>query len=267
MESTRALITESHTLTSVYLERMVQVDCYLPVPVAEPGNMSLLLINDGQNMEEMGLDKMLDVLMSENQISPVLCVAIHAGPERKMEYGTAHQADYEGRGAKAGLYSRFIIEELLPFIHSTYNIPAFKETAFAGFSLGGLSALDIVWNHPHVFSKAAVFSGSLWWRTKSLDDRYNEATDRIMHAQVRAGVYAPGLSFFFETGTHDETMDRNNNGIIDSIDDTTDLINELVTKGYDRAKDIVYLELPDGCHDVATWAKAMPVFLKWGWGK
>ena len=29
----------------------------------------------------------------------------------------------------------------------------------------------------------------------------------------------------------------------------------------------VYLELEDGTHDVATWAKAFPVFLEWGWGK
>jgi enterochelin esterase-like enzyme len=65
----------------------------------------------------------------------------------------------------------------------------------------------------------------------------------------------------------DETKDRNNNGIIDSIDDTLDLIKELETKGYQREKDIFYLELPDGHHDVATWGRAMPVFLKWGWGR
>jgi hypothetical protein len=64
----------------------------------------------------------------------------------------------------------------------------------------------------------------------------------------------------------DETMDRNNNGIIDSIDDTLDLINELVRKGYNRDDDIFYLEMPEGRHDVATWSRAMPVFLKWGWG-
>src|SRR5262249_6152174 len=139
--------------------------------------------------------------------------------------------------------------------------------SFAGFSLGGLSALDIVWNHPQAFSKAGVFSGSLWWRTKGLDDGYNEDSDRIMHAQVRAGQYHPGQQFFFETGTQDETADRNKNGVIDSIDDTVALIEALVAKGYDRERDIRYLELPDGKHDVPTWTRAFPVFLKWGWGK
>lgn len=127
--------------------------------------------------------------------------------------------------------------------------------------------MDIVWNHPHEFRKAGVFSGSLWWRSKGLEEGYNEDTDRIMHAQVREGKHAPGLKFFFETGTMDETMDRNNNGIIDSIDDTLSLINELVKKGYDPDKDIRYLELHEGKHDITTWAKAMPEFLQWGWGK
>ena len=61
-------------------------------------------------------------------------------------------------------------------------------------------------------------------------------------------------------------MDRNNNGIIDSIDDTLGLIDDLISKGYDKQA-IRYLELKDGRHDIATWARAMPVFLKWGWGK
>ena len=62
-------------------------------------------------------------------------------------------------------------------------------------------------------------------------------------------------------------MDRNNNGVIDSIDDTVSLIDELAAKGYNRSTDIHYLELADGKHDIATWARAFPEFLKWGWGR
>jgi len=64
----------------------------------------------------------------------------------------------------------------------------------------------------------------------------------------------------------DETADRNKNGVIDSIDDALDLIVELKAKGY-TDEHIKYLELPDGTHDVVTWTKAFPEFLKWGWGK
>jgi enterochelin esterase-like enzyme len=125
----------------------------------------------------------------------------------------------------------------------------------------------VAWKYPKIFSKVGVFSGSLWWRSRDLDDAYNEDTDRIMHRLIREGSYHKGLKFFFQTGNLDEKMDRNNNGIIDSIDDTLGLIAELEAKGYSREKDIEYLELPEGRHDVPTWAKAFPAFLKWGWGK
>jgi enterochelin esterase-like enzyme len=260
------LLTEQLIIASELLERDVTIDCYLPTNVPHPDQMSLLLINDGQNMEELGLATILDNFFINKQIEPLLCVAIHAGKDRKIEYGTAIQPDYEGRGAKASLYTQFIFDELLPQIREIYKVPVFKEKSFAGFSLGALSALDIVWNYPGEFSKVGVFSGSLWWRTKALDDGYDENTDRIMHAQVRNGGFYPWLKFFFESGTLDETMDRNNNGVIDSIDDTMSLIEELEAKGYKREDSIHYLELPDGKHDIATWGRAMPFFLKWGWG-
>ena len=87
-----------------------------------------------------------------------------------------------------------------------------------------------------------------------------------MHQQIRNGQFAPWLKFFLQCGNLDEIKDRNHNGIIDSIEDTLDLVKELENKGYDRENDIYYLELADGHHDVYTWGRAMPVFLKWGWG-
>ncbi|MEO6316981.1 MAG: alpha/beta hydrolase-fold protein [Chitinophagaceae bacterium] len=266
-EKTLALFTEDLSINSTVLEHHVVISCFLPGHVAYPEQMGLLLINDGQNMEELGLAPMLEELFSTGAIEPLLCVAIHTGKERIAEYGTARSADYMGRGAKASLYTRFIFEELLPLLHTTYKIDSFKEKSFAGFSLGGLSAMDIVWNHPQEFTRAGVFSGSFWWRTRGLEDGYNEATDRIMHMQVKEGGFYPWLKFFFEAGALDETMDRNHNGIIDAIDDTLGLIDDLISKGYNAQTDIHYLELQEGRHDIATWAKAMPEFLKWGWGK
>ncbi|MEO6611761.1 MAG: alpha/beta hydrolase-fold protein [Chitinophagaceae bacterium] len=262
------ILVENSTIESSFLERQVRVDFYLPRNVTDPSAMSLLLINDGQDMEKLGLEAILEQLYSaDDSISPILCAAIHCGAERKMEYGVAGFPDFKGRGAKAGLYTSFIFEELLPFVRDRYVIPSFREKAFAGFSLGGLTALDIAWNHPGEFSKVGVFSGSLWWRNiDQLEDKYDDDQHRIMHQLIRNGSYAPWLKFFFQCGNMDETKDRNHNGIIDSIDDTLDLIKELEAKGYSKETDIKYLELKDGRHDVFTWGKAMPDFLRWGWG-
>lgn len=266
-EKATSVSVENHVLKSKLLLREVKVDCYLPAKLSGPTGLSLLLINDGQDLVTMNFENILHELYDAEAITPLLCIGIHCSEDRKNEYGTAKILDYKGRGAKADLYTKFIFLELLPFIRKVYFIQSFKEKSFAGFSLGGLSALDIVWNHQHEFRKVGVFSGSLWWRDKDQQDAdFNEITDRIMHRQVNEGHYAPWLKFFFEVGTLDETADRNNNGIIDSIDDALGLIDALVAKGYSKADDIKYLELQEGRHDVPTWASAFPAFLKWGWG-
>src|SRR5215471_1621495 len=226
------ILLEQNTIESGFLRRTVQADAYLPANVSSPQNLSLLLINDGQDLPKMPFDNILDTLIAENVIDPVVCIGIHCGHDRKMEYGVASQKDYKGRGAKAGLYTKFIFKELLPFIRKTYELQSVKEKSFAGFSLGALSALDIVWNHPHEFAKVGLFSGSFWWRSKAYKHGYNDATDRIMHDQIRKGKFHPWLKFFFECGALDEAADRNNNGVIDSIDDTLDIIAELKRRGY-----------------------------------
>jgi len=261
------VVIDKYTLSSAFLNRDVLVDCYYSEDYFTRDVISLLLVNDGQDLRTMQFEQILEKVYSEGAIEPVFCAGIHCAPDRKNEYGTANILDYKGRGAKAGLYTDFVMKELIPFIRKTYSIISFKEKSFAGFSLGGLCAMDIVWNHPDQFFKAGIFSGSLWWRDKDQHDPdFDEDKDRIMHRQVREGNYYPWLKFFFETGTKDESADRNNNGVIDSIDDAQSLIAELHKKGY-TDKDVEYLELKDGMHDVPTWAKAFPEFLKWGWGK
>jgi enterochelin esterase-like enzyme len=260
------ILVENTSIESSFLNREVKVDFYLPSKVIDQSQMSLLLINDGQDMEKMQFKTILERLYAENAIGPILFVSIHAGVERRMEYGTQNQLDYKDRGAKAAAYTAFIFDELLPFVRNTFEELSFKEKAFAGFSLGGLSALDIVWNRPGEFTKVGLFSPSLWWRSIDQDDKeYDDDKHRIMHQQVRNGKFAPWLKFFFQCGNKDETKDRNKNGIIDSIDDAKDLIKELVGKGYNRDNDIYYFEMPDGHHDVFTWGRAMPDFLRWGW--
>jgi enterochelin esterase-like enzyme len=264
-EESTNIIADNLTLTSLYLKRDVLVDCYYSQDYFSHPVISLLLVNDGQDLRKMAFENILDTVYTSGKIEPVFCVGIHCSADRKNEYGTANILDYKGRGAKAALYTKFIMEELIPFIREKYAIISFKEKSFAGFSLGGLCALDIVWNNANEFFKVGVFSGSLWWRDKDQEDAdFDEDKDRIMQRQVREGNYYPWLKFFFEVGTQDEMADRNNNGVIDSIDDAVSLLEELRKKGY-KENDIEYLEIKDGKHDVPTWAKAFPFFLEWGW--
>lgn len=261
-ETAMPLIETILHIPSALLSRQVTVTLLLP---ADTQPQSLLLLNDGQEAENLQLKASLENQYERYGIDHLLVVAIHAGEERIQEYGVAGKPDFKKRGAKADVYSQFIITELLPAVYQETGFQNFKTTAYAGFSLGGLSALDIAWHHAGVFNKVGVFSGSFWWRSKDIADGYTDK-DRIAHNMISTSTAKPDLKFWLQTGTNDETADRNKNGIIDSIDDTIDLIKELEAKGYTRPADTQYLEMVGGEHNTETWAKAMPKFLCWAFG-
>ena len=247
---------------SANLHRNVAVSLILPANYADrTRQFPLIIFQDGQDFPALHLSETLGALVSEGSIPPVVIAGIHANEKRVYEYGIAAQADYKGRGNRAGAHTRFVTEELLPYLEAGYPVNTSGHT-IAGFSLGGLMALDIAWNHPGLFSRTGVFSGSLWWRQKAFGEEYHDS-DRIMHRQIAATSHKPDLKFWFQTGDRDETCDRNNDGVIDSISDTLDCIAELEKKGYRWGDDVQYLEIKGGEHHPGTWRKAMPAFLKW----
>ena len=255
-------VTRTITLHSANLHRNVTVSLILPADYsAGKHTYPLIIFQDGQDFPALHLSEMVAGLVSKGEIPPVIIAGIHANEKRIYEYGIAAQADYKGRGNKAGAHTRFITDELLPYLEACYPLQNAPHT-IAGFSLGGLMALDIAWNHPELFSLTGVFSGSLWWRQKAFGEEYLDS-DRIMHRQIAAASRKPDLKFWFQTGTLDETCDRNNDGVIDSISDTLDCIAELERKGYRWKEDVRYLEIKGGEHNPGTWRQAMPAFLKW----
>jgi len=259
------LLSIEQSISSLFLHREVLVSVRLPIHYNDSRVYPLLLVNDGQDFERLKINAILTDLQNNEVIEPILVVGIHAGTDRLQEYGTAHKPDYANRGSKAGGTTDFVLKELLPFLEQHYAFDN-SNISYAGFSLGGLMALDIAWNHDAVFSKTGVFSGALWWREKALDAGYRDA-DRIMHEQIRNFPIKPNLKFWFQTGTNDETDDRDQDGIIDSIQDTLECIAELEYKGYKWGTDIAYCEVAGGEHNPETWAVAMPEFLKWAFGK
>lgn len=252
---------ESAFLVDKYNRR--KVDIFLPPGYAtSEARYPVLYAQDGQDMGDVRLKPTLERLYAENTIRPLIVVAVHASGDRLKEYGTAGIPDYAGRGDEAHLYTAMLLEEIKPYIEATYRTqtgPA--NTAVMGWSLGGLMAFDLAWNHPDVFGQVGVFSGSLWWHTDHTDVESRIAS-RIAHAMVRDGEKRAGMRFWFESGFLDEKDDRDGDGVIDSVQDTRELVAELQSKGYTDA-DLRLLELPQGYHGPGTWADALPDFLAW----
>jgi len=257
------LVKRKSNLYSKYLHRSVHFEYIYPVQWKTSKQKRILLLNDGQDADAINLYSSLEKCYLQHHEQPLLVLAIHSNEERLNEYGTSGKPDYLKRGAKAHLYEWFILNELIPHTEKEFSFEAEKAlTYFAGFSLGGLSAFNIVWNNHDTFSKVGVFSGSFWWRSKPLGKGYKD-TDRIMHALIKRSKTKRALKFWLQTGTADETNDRNSNGIIDSIDDTLDIVEELTEAGVSRKNDIEYIEMKDGKHHPSTWAKVFPQFLNW----
>ena len=223
----------------------------------------LLVALDGQTMPQWRLAETLDELVTTGAIEPAVVVAVPASVERMDEYGTAGSLDHAGRGRHAKALQELIAGEVLPWVREHYRVSAEAgETGIFGASLGGLCAFDSAWRRPQVFGFAGVFSGSLWWRSENSSVAAQQAS-RIAHRQVRETPTRPELRLWFQAGTRDETEDRDGNGVIDAIQDTTELIDELAAGGFRRGQDVVYHEIEGGEHHESTWARALPEFLRW----
>jgi enterochelin esterase-like enzyme len=250
---------------SAHLNRKVHFRWVAPAHYRESDTLfPVLLMNDGQDFNALGLERSLTACYASRAFTGFVYVGLETNHHRIQEYGTASSADFKGRGKKAGAYSRFVVEEFIPFLKSEFRLSPRKEDwVYCGMSLGGLSALDIVIGHPNLFGKAGVFSGSFWWRNKAYVKHDMADRSRIILDVIKTAEFSPHLQFWFQCGTADETADRNKNGIIDSIDDTLDVIRELEARGYQQPSSIRYVQVEGGKHDLPTWQEIFPDFLDW----
>lgn len=243
------------------------ITVYLPGGRVSPAGAPLLLALDGQTMPQWELVAALQDLAAEDGAGVPVVAAIPASPERVEEYGMAGGLDFAGRGVLAAQFRNYLVHGVLPVLRRRYGVGVERErTGIFGASLGGLCAFDTAWRHSRDFGCVGVFSGSLWWRADNTDAAAQQAS-RLAHRLVRATKRLPSLRLWFEAGTADETADRDGNGVIDAIQDTTELIELLEARGLVRGSDLVYREVEGGEHNEATWGRVLPEFLRWTWPK
>jgi len=248
--------TKRICIYSKQLKREVILDSYTPQISQKPKDkLPIVLFNDGQVLSDMGISRILRKLLKAKMIQPCILLGIHSNQNRHHELGTTQYLEANGNGVLAQAYQEFIVKDLMAHLQVDHT----DKIYIAGFSLGGLSALDIALNHPKRFDGVGVFSGALWWRDKSFTAKRPNA-HLIIPKKIKALQYIPQQRFWFQAGTLDETSDRDKNGIIDVIDDTLRTIMVLQAKGVDKSN-ISYVEIKGGKHHWSAWSKAMPKFL------
>ena len=255
-------IVRSYRLRSRALGRKVKITVYRP-PIFPTKACRLLLCLDGQDLPRMPIIEILAEQARTYPRRPLIVVGIHAA-DRIREYGTAGKPDYQGRGDLSQAHQDFVLNRLLPWLEKRYQLwPQPKYRAIVGFSLGGLHAFDLSWHHADMLGSVGVFSGALWWRSATFNPKKPDA-NRIVHDYVAKTKQAPAkLRVWLMAGTEDEDEDRNNNGIIDAIDDTIQLQKLLIKKGFSTPFRLDYHEEEGGRHEPITWGKVLSDFFDW----
>lgn len=225
---------------------------YLP-PGYDPGarrGYPVLYLHDGQNVfdratsfaEEWQVDESAQALIAAGELEPLIIVGVYnAGDSRVDEY-TPTMQPHTGRGGHASDYGRMMVEELKPFIDRRYKTLAdAANTALGGSSLGGLLTLHLGLTYPHVFSRLAALSPSVWW------------DDCVIIRQVERLKRKLRFRLWLDAGTSEGEG---------TIADARALRDALVAKGWTMGDDLAYTEVQGGEHNEQSWAARVEDVLK-----
>ena len=228
------LVDDHHDLI-VYLPPMYKAD--------EDRRFPLLYMQDGQNLFDpetsyikgnyWRLGETADALIKDGAIEPLIIVGIYnSGVKRIDEYTPVE--DKRLGGGQADAYGRMLVEELKPFIEGQYRTqPGAENCGMGGSSLGGLVTLYLGLQYPEVFSRLAVMSPSVWWRS------------RTILRTVGALEKKPELRIWLDIGTKESTR---------AVPDARLLRDGLIKKGWQLGEDLAYFEAEGGEHTESAWA-------------
>ena len=205
----------------------------------------VLYMQDGGDVfVTLRIDEIAKPLIASQQIEPLIIVMVSIGrtlDDRFDEYTPTRNAN--GKGGKADLYGRMLVEELKPFIDSEYRTRTdAPNTGLGGFSLGGLVSLYLGLKHPTVFGRLAVMSPSVWWDNK------------LIVRNVKALTSKSVTRIWLDVGTDEGPT---------QVGDAKDLRDVLVKKGWILNSDLMYFEAKGGRHDLASFAKCAGPMLKY----
>jgi len=212
------------------------VDIYTPPNYSESEEYSVIYINDGQSVfgngyEKLALNELLDNLITQNAIKPILAVAIHSGSDRNSQYipymDNWVYSNWGKYSPNADDFTDDIISSIIPFVEKNYKAKSDRNSrALFGFSLGGLHAIWAGINYQDYFSMAAGSSPSLW------------VADYQIYSEV-SKVTKP-MKIWFDIGTAEWNW-------------YTPFQETLLQHGFKNGESVFYYEVFGGNHSVLSW--------------
>lgn len=176
-EDTKIVLGQKDILYSEVLEEDQEIWIHLPESTSyQPGSPSrypvlYLLDGDAHFYSVSGMIRQLSTI-NGNTVTPEMIVVGITNTDRTRDLTPTHVNEVFGDtifpktsgGGKNFL--KFIETELIPYVEKEY--PAAPYRTFVGHSLGGLTVIDALVDHPEMFNSYVAIDPSLWWDNQEL---------------------------------------------------------------------------------------------------
>ena len=254
------------------------VDVWLPEGYTIDKKYQVLYMHDGQmlfdstttwNHQEWQVDEIATKLINENTVAPFIVVGIfNSGSKRHSDYFPQKPFEHLSKEEQELIYKsnrsnnnsvfadkihsddylKFIVEELKPFIDSSYStLKSKKHTFIAGSSMGGLISMYAICEYPTVFGGAACIS-THWPGTFAVDN--NPIPDSFLD-YLKMNLPSPRKhKLYFDHGT--KTLDA----MYGAFQTKADQI--IIERGYTSAHFMTKVFEGDD-HTEKSWAKHLDI--------
>lgn len=253
------------------------VDVWLPENYSKEKQYAVLYMHDGQmlfdssstwNKQEWKVDEWASKLMHEEKLKHFIVVAIHNIPKERWQDLFPQKAfQYlsdedkilinkqknnikQNSELNGDNYLKFLVEELMPIVHSEFSTHKNKDNTFVmGSSMGGLMSMYAICEYPQVFGGAACLS-THWPGAQPIE---NNPLPRAIFKYMENKLPKPlNHKIYFDYGT--ETLDAHYPKYAPTVTQI------LVHKGY---SDINYknLKFEGTDHSENSWNKRLDISL------
>lgn len=252
-----------HNFASRFLPHARTLSVWLPpgYDVEPERRFPALYLHDGQNLFDPQTafagnpwyaDECAEREVRAGRVEPLILVGIANSVDRLREYGP-HHGDSGADPDWARDYGRFVVEEVKPFIDSTYRTrPEAESTGVGGSSMGGLISLQLCKWYPGVFRRCAALSPSLWWDREYFLHSIHESTEWM----ERCRVWADMGSREGGSGT----------GMYSMVGRASRLARDFAQYGMREGRDFNVEIVDGGTHNEASWGSRFDRVLQFLYG-
>ncbi len=220
----------------------------------------VLYLHDGQNIfddstasnSEWYADEIADMMIKQKKLPPCIIVGVSVRSEDRVNEYTPvplRQADGVGRpadrGGKGALHAQMLVEEIKPFIDSTYRTLSDRaNTALGGSSLGGLMTMYTALSYPNIFSRLMIMSPSVWWSNNWILYSMNQNINDSLSTTLKPA----NTRIWLDVGDAEGK---------ETVEEIRAMKMLLTTKGWKVGSNLAYTEAKNAPHSESAWSERL----------